>query len=147
MNLRFATPEDLADLVYLEKICNPHPWSQGQLQEAINNNYCLLACEQGDVVGMLIWQQVLDEAEIYLINTLPEKQRQGIASRLLNYLKEYSLGMPILKIFLEVRADNVGAQTLYLRNGFVTIATRKNYYTNTDGSFEHALIMEYIDAR
>jgi ribosomal-protein-alanine N-acetyltransferase len=147
MKIRPATLNDLADLHYLERCCNPTPWSLKQLEEALHNNHCMVACIAKRVVGMIVWQQIMDEAEIYLINTLPEMQRQGVGSRLLDYLIEYANGHPILKIFLEVREDNKGAQALYQRYGFDVIAKRKQYYRTPEGLRIDALIMEYVDAK
>lgn len=144
MKLRHATISDLDDLHYLERCCNPTPWSVKQLEEALHSNHCMVACIEERVVGMIVWQQIIDEAEIYLINTLPEMQRQGVGSRLLDYLIEYANGYPILKIFLEVREDNTGAQALYQRYGFDVIAKRKQYYRTPEGHMVDALIMEYV---
>ncbi len=147
MKLRFANNDDVNCLYYLEQRCNPAPWSKEQLTDALIHNHCLVAHEDENIIGMLIWQQLFDEAEIYLINTLPEKHRQGVASRLLDYLLNFSTGRPILKVFLEVREDNKGAQALYQKYGFEVIAVRKDYYRCTDGTTQNALVMEYVDVK
>ena len=81
MNIRPATAADLPALAALENACNPAPWSAGQLQAALNppNQLWLRTDAQGTIVAMLAWQQLIDEAEIHLLNTAPAQRRQGHA--------------------------------------------------------------------
>ena len=124
MNIRPATAADLPALAALENACNPAPWSAGQLQAALNppNQLWLRTDAQGTIVAMLAWQQLIDEAEIHLLNAL----------------FQVAPAHGIQRILLEVRAGNAAAQALYRRNGFIECGRRKGYY----GGVEDAVLME-----
>ena len=140
MSIRPAAAADIPVLAALENACNPAPWSAGQLQAALNppNQLWLRTDAQGEITAMLAWQQLIDEAEIHLLNTAPAQRRQGHAQALLNALFQVAPAHGIQRILLEVRAGNAAAQALYRRNGFIECGRRKGYY----GGVEDAVLME-----
>ncbi|MDR0846799.1 MAG: ribosomal protein S18-alanine N-acetyltransferase [Lactobacillales bacterium] len=86
--------------------------------------------------GFIEFNRVLDEVEIYQVETKPEFRRQGVANGLLAHLLKENEDA---KIFLEVRVTNEPARKLYEKFGFKEINTRKNYYKNPT---EDAIIYE-----
>lgn len=142
MIIRVATLADIPMLVELEKLCNPSPWSETQLSGAIKSSSpsWIIENEQHYVLAMLVWQLIVDQAEIHLLNTHPQHRRQRYAQYLLKHLFQYSQQKSLTRILLEVRAGNVAARQLYLSEGFTDCGQRKNYYTNG----EHAILMEKI---
>lgn len=142
MIIRVATLADIPALVKLEKLCNPSPWSETQLSGAIKtpSPSWIIEDEQHHVLAMLVWQLIVDQAEIHLLNTHPQHRRLGYAQYLLKHLFQYSQQQSLTRILLEVRAGNVAARQLYLSEGFTDCGQRKNYYTNG----EHAILMEKI---
>ncbi len=77
--------------------------------------------------------------EINKIAVSPEKQKQGIATNILQAMEQLLQIWEFPgKIELEVAEKNVPAINFYKKNGFLFTAKRKNYYKNGD----HALIME-----
>lgn len=138
-----ATLDDLDELHKIEVACQDHPWSKEQIASAINSNQTLwLIKKNTQIAGFLLWQAQIDEAEIYDLAIAPEFQRQGLASELLNQLIQACQEQTIHKIFLEVRASNQKAQSLYSKHQFKKIAERKDYYRTATGK-ENAWIMEY----
>lgn len=140
MTVRPATAADIGALAKIEAACNPAPWSAAQLQAALKqpNRIWLRIAPQQQIAAMLVWQQLVDEAEIHLMNTRPEHRRQGHAQALLDALLQSASEHHFSRILLEVRAGNTAAQALYRRNGFMECGRRHSYY----GGGEDAVLME-----
>ena len=92
--------------------------------------------------GFILCSHVLDEMEIMTICTHPDFRRQGIAEKMLNTMMEYARLGKVSKIFLEVRSDNIPAQKLYEKMGFVENGIRKGYYKTRQGPMD-AICMVY----
>jgi ribosomal-protein-alanine N-acetyltransferase len=107
---------------------NSRPW----VAEAIN------AAGGRRVVGMIVAWIILDEAHIATIATHPAYRRKGIARRLLIKALEEAAGHGVIKVFLEVRRNNLAAQNLYEKFGFRMTGVRPRYYVDTQ---EDALLM------
>lgn len=124
----------------LEQICIPESWSyESFLSEAKKENgYVLVALnEQNQVAGFLTASYVFDTADLTNIAVAPECRKQGIASELLATLLEE---LKNCQIFLEVRASNIPAITLYQKYHFVPVGIRKRFYQNP---VEDAILMQY----
>ncbi len=78
------------------------------------------------------------EMEILNIAVVPAMRRQGFGSRILRLVLQIAGKMGIQRTFLEVRENNVAAQTLYTSAGFETVGIRPGYYPDTG---ENALLM------
>ncbi|MFQ9359428.1 MAG: GNAT family N-acetyltransferase [Anaerobutyricum hallii] len=57
-------------------------------------------------------------------------EKKGIARKLLKQLLEEAKKQNLHRIYLEVRASNIAAVTLYEHAGFKEVGQRKNYYDN-----------------
>lgn len=55
---------------------------------------------------------------VYCMATVPDRQRRGCATRLLNSLAQWSSTNGAIKMYLQVLADNTGARKLYTNAGF-----------------------------
>ncbi len=102
-------------------------WSERALRahmESISAR-TLAAYEDGVFAGYLLGNVILPEGEVYRVAVLPEFRRKGVAEALLRaFLQE------IPECFLEVRKSNIPARTLYEKQGFLLVGTRKKYYKN-----------------
>lgn len=67
-------------------------------------------------------------ADVMTIALDPGRRGRGLGRRLLDRLTDQARDSGAEALLLEVRADNVRAQNLYLRAGFEHIRTRRNYY-------------------
>jgi len=56
---------------------------------------------------------------VYCMATVPDRQRRGCATRLLNSLADWSSTNGAKKMYLQVQADNAVARELYVRSAFV----------------------------
>ena len=90
------------------------------------------------VIGICVFQVVLDEAQINYFVVNQKFRKKGFGSYLMNYLIKKSEKLNLKKLLLEVSQSNVTAERFYSRFDFYTVGIRKNYYK--DGS--HALLKE-----
>ena len=90
------------------------------------------------VIGICVFQVVLDEAQINYFVVNKKFREKGFGSYFMNYLIKKCEKLKIKKILLEVSQSNLIAESFYSRFDFYTVGIRKNYYK--DGS--HALLKE-----
>jgi len=90
------------------------------------------------VIGICVFQVVLDEAQINYFVVNKKFRKKGFGSYLMNYLIKKCEKLNLKKLLLEVSQSNVTAERFYSRFDFSTVGIRKNYYK--DGS--HALLKE-----
>ena len=90
------------------------------------------------VIGICVFQVVLDEAQINYFVVNKKFRKKGYGSYLMSYLIKNCEKLNLKKLLLEVSQSNVTAARFYSRFDFSTVAIRENYYK--DGS--HALLKE-----
>ena len=90
------------------------------------------------VIGICVFQVVLDEAQINYFVVNKKFRKKGFGSYLMNNLIKKCEKLNLKKLLLEVSQSNVTAERFYCRFDFSTVGIRKNYYK--DGS--HALLKE-----
>ena len=84
------------------------------------------------VIGICVFQVILDEAQINFFVVDQKYRKQGFGSYLMSYLIKQCEILNITKLLLEVSNTNVTAKKFYSRFDFATVGIRKNYYR--DGS-------------
>ena len=84
------------------------------------------------VIGICVFQIVLDEAQINYFVVDPKYRKRGFGSYLMRYLIKQCKKSNLKKLFLEVSHSNLTAEKFYSRFDFFTVGIRKNYYK--DGS-------------
>ena len=90
------------------------------------------------VIGICVFQVVLDEAEINFFAVNVKYRKKGYGTYLMNYLIKQCKELNINKLILEVSQNNITAVKFYSRFDFCTVGIRRNYYK--DGS--NALLKE-----
>ena len=84
------------------------------------------------VIGICVFQVVLDEAQINYFVVDHKFRKKGFGSYLMNYLIKQCENLNLRKLLLEVSQRNVMAEEFYSRFDFFTVGIRKSYYK--DGS-------------
>ena len=84
------------------------------------------------VIGICVFQVVLDEAQINYFAVSNKFRKKGFGSYLMSYLIKKCEKLNLKKILLEVSHCNVTAERFYNRFDFSTVGIRRNYYR--DGS-------------
>ena len=92
------------------------------------------------VIGICVFQVVLDEAQINYFVVDQKFRKKGFGSYLMSYLIKRCEKLKLKKLLLEVAQSNVSAEKFYSSFDFSTVGIRKNYYK--DGS--NALLKEKI---
>lgn len=119
----------LAALAEIEKACFHAPWSESMLREELGKGIFLVAERDGQAVGYVGCQTVLDEGYITNVAVSPDARRQGIARALIAKLTDEARAAGLAFVTLEVRASNAPAIALYEGAGFGRVGVRKNFYT------------------
>lgn len=126
------TEADCEQTEFLMKECFSVPWTVEGLKEMFHTEgYCSFLAKEGEkVIGYVGMKMVLDEADITNVAVLPSQRKKGIAGKLLTQLLEEAKKQNLHSIYLEVRASNEAAITLYEHAGFKEVGQRKSYYDN-----------------
>lgn len=119
----------LAALAEIEKACFHAPWSEAMLREELGKGIFLVAERDGQVVGYVGCQTVLDEGYITNVAVSSDCRRQGVGRALIAELVQRARAQGLSFVTLEARASNAPAIALYEGAGFVRVGVRKNFYT------------------
>ncbi len=129
--IRLATVADSYALASLEQQCfGEHGWTADMLISEINNTYSTVVAytnTEGDIVGYLSARVASSVVEISNIAVAVNSRRQGIARQLLEFLHNMHV-YTCDSVMLEVSIDNSSAVALYNSCGYITVATRHNFY-------------------
>ena len=84
------------------------------------------------VIGISVFQIVIDEAQIHYFSIHPEFRRNGYGTYLMKEIINRCKDLNLTKILLEVSERNLIAGSFYINLDFFTVGVRKKYYK--DGS-------------
>ena len=82
------------------------------------------------------------EVEIYFIGVAESLRGTGLGKKLLKNIISFSKCYGADFIILEVGINNIPAKNMYFSFNFIEYGIRKNYYRNSSGSREDAIIMK-----
>lgn len=133
---------DVEEVVKLEALSyGEHHWSKESFYNELENNlahyYCAID-ENNSLMGYAGCWHIFEEAHITTLSVHPDHRKKGVAQTLMFSIIDDCYKNKVKYITLEVRESNVPAISLYEKNGFKSIGTRKNYYQDNN---ENALIM------
>lgn len=141
MNIRAVRQEDLPIVGEIAKSCFDDYSAEDYFKMSTSPNYNFVVAEKnGQIMGYLIYLKIDEKLEIIKIATGEQFKRQGVATALINQMKEYGLKNSHIGIILEVNEFNSSARSLYQKVGFKPIHVRKRYYHGIDD----AVIMELL---
>ena len=138
MTVAPMTERHLAALAQIEKACFHAPWSEAMLREELGKGIFLVAERDGQAVGYVGCQTVLDEGYITNVAVSPDFRRQGIGRLLIQTLTERARQAQLAFVTLEVRVSNAPAIALYTAAGYEPVGRRKNFYRDPT---EDAILM------
>lgn len=129
---------DLAQIAEIERACFSDCWSEKMLQEEYARTGVVgLVVKDGDeTLGYACAASLFEDADLYRIAIRPAFRRTGLGSLLMNALFEELKAQGAERIFLEVRASNTPAVTMYEKYGFQTVRIRENYYAGKETAIE-----------
>jgi ribosomal-protein-alanine N-acetyltransferase len=129
--IRAATLSDVPKIRALEQqAASASHWTVAQYSKLIESGIVLLAEWADTPCGFITAQAAGEDWEIENAVTAAEFQRQGIASKLIGEIFERARNANRSKVFLEVRASNRAARSLYEKLGFIEVGSRRGYYSD-----------------
>ncbi len=138
-------PDDIEQVLILEKKLFPAPWSHASYEnEIVRKDACSFVVRSANnnnklpIIAYSSFRFYEDEMHLFKIAVDIKWQKKGIASWLLTRCFQMAAEKGAISAFLEVRATNISAITLYENLGFKIVGKRLNYYSDTK---EDALIM------
>ena len=132
--MRKMTTDDLPAVLAVEEGSYTHPWSEGILRDCLRVGYSCWVFEIGDeMVGHAVMSVAIGEAHLLNICVHPRRQGQGIGRRLLHRMLRIARERQADTMFLEGRASNLAARSLYENEGFGEIGLRRDYYPGAEG--------------
>ncbi|MCI5700445.1 MAG: ribosomal protein S18-alanine N-acetyltransferase [Lachnospiraceae bacterium] len=132
MTIREMTFEDLDQVMIIERENFSVPWTEeGFFTYLLRMDALFLVAEEADrVLGYCGVIMAADEGDITNVSVKKDCQGRGIGSALVTELIQRTGQAGINTLFLEVRAGNRTALSLYEKMGFEHMGIRKGYYTN-----------------
>lgn len=133
MIIRRMTFEDIDQVLIVEELSFPSPWSRVALEFEMKDNehahYFVVEIDEEIVAYCGAWF-VMDQGTITNIAVNPAFRGLKFGETIFNHVLCFAKESGISDISLEVRVSNVAAQGLYRKYGFSDGGIRKNYYTD-----------------
>jgi len=152
LRIRKTAPGDLAAVERIEREQFPNPWNleyyAAELVNPVSNFFVAesppagaVGTSGGAIVGFMLFWRLAGELELHKIAVESRWQRQGHASRLLEFFIRCGRSWGSERAVLEVRASNDAAIRLYEKYSFRLAGRRPGYY---DKPVEDALLYELV---
>ena len=133
--------QELGRVLSIEEQIQSVPWSLQLFEESlVGQHICRVLKVESQIQAFHIVCPILDELHILNLAVAANAQGQGFGHLLMHNVFEIAENNASKKIFLEVRASNLIAQSLYSKWQFKQIAVRKNYYRTADNQREDGMI-------
>lgn len=127
--LRDMNSLDLVEVLKIEQTAQASPWARLSFEESMNRGDCCRIVEYDkQLVAYHVSSIVLDELHVLNVVCAKAMQGHGLGHVLMKDVMACAKSIMAKKVFLEVRAGNYVAQSLYEKWGFDQIALRKGYY-------------------
>lgn len=132
MEIRELSIGDLNAVMAIEpELFGHEAWTTSSMTSEINGAFThYLGVFDGDLIGYGGISSIPNSfaSDIQTIGITQSRQGQGLGQQLAEALLAKAKALGSEAVFLDVRADNLGAIALYKKLGFVQIDVRKNYY-------------------
>ncbi|GAB2832718.1 ribosomal protein S18-alanine N-acetyltransferase [Microbacterium insulae] len=137
MTVRAAVPADLDAIMALERASFPtDAWSDAMMREELASPHGWYIVDEvaGRVAGYagLRAARGAKDADVQTIAIAEASRGRGRGRALLRALLTEAARRGVNEVFLEVRADNPVAQSLYASEGFHEVGRRPRYYQPDD---------------
>lgn len=146
MSILPLSDERLAKAYALHQAAHPNPWSFSTFADCQTSPYTgYVLVDNAITLGYAVLLMVVDEATLMDIAVDDAVRGNGHGNTLMKHIINECEQASMASLWLEVRAGNVAAVSLYNKYGFEIIETRKGYYTHAQtGEKEDAIIMRLL---
>lgn len=129
-------PEDLGEIVRLEKESFTDPWPKKGFEVQLTDGASIMLAARledpasaiGEIIGYLCAYHIFEELQLASVAVKEAFRRQGVARRLIAEMIRQGREGGAKEIWLDVRESNAAARRLYEELGFKEMYRRKNYY-------------------
>jgi ribosomal-protein-alanine N-acetyltransferase len=132
LSILWADPEGAEDYAALHAELFEQAWDAQSFKRLLAHPASVaLVARLGtplEIAGFIFAQIAADEAEVLTLAVRADRQRHGIATRLIEALIRATKKAEARQLFLEVSATNTAALALYQKLGFERVGQRKGYY-------------------
>lgn len=129
--VRAATSHDVDTIAMIEAAAFSQPWSRESFAELLVTPFAklLVAVHDSDVIiGYAVIYLAADESELANLAVSASYRGRGVGRRLLEAAMSEAMKRGAQAMYLEVRASNFAAQSLYGSAGFAAVGRRHRYY-------------------
>ena len=134
------TLQDISTVMEIETAAYTHSWSEGNFRDCLSAGYEMVIAElQRQIIGYGVMMIATGEAHLLNLCIHPDRQGTGQGRQLLNHLMQIADQKKAATVFLEVRASNKIARSLYYNAGFNEVGFRPDYYP-ADRGREDAIV-------
>ena len=130
--LRPAGEGDVNRVARIERACFADPWSEESFRRLLDVAPAIflvaLFPPDQEIVGYVVAFSVSEDAEILNVAVSPEVRGRGLAGQMIDAVLIQLAARGVRTAFLEVRASNQAARSLYKSRGFGEIGRRQRYY-------------------
>lgn len=153
MTIRTATPADLDAIMAIENASFlTDAWSAESMAAELvsEHSHYIVDEDAGEIIGYAGLRAIRGsaDADIQTIALREARRGEGRGRGMLRTLLAEASARGAREVFLEVRADNPGAETLYVSEGFEELARRPQYYQpdNVDAIVMKVDLRRWVDA-
>ncbi len=142
INMRkFDFDQDFERLSAIDVKSHEEYWTEEDFKRHLKQKSitCIVAEQEGEVVGFLIYEIFLHRYTLLRIGVLPQHRKKGTGSALLKELAEKLTDKRRL-ISAEVRETNLPVQLFLKSQRYKAVEVLKNYYPDTE---EDAYVFHY----
>lgn len=133
------TTAHLDTVLDIEIVSHATPWTRGNFVDSLDAGHvATLMQEEGDTLAYAVLMPLPGEVELLNITVAPEARGAGLGRQLLDHVCNQAREAGAERMFLEVRASNTPARTLYAHNGFAEVGLRRAYYAAARGDETNA---------
>lgn len=130
IRIRPMVPDDIPDIVNIEKACFPDPWNALLFYIELRHPdvHSLVAADPKKCCAYLIFRK--EEKGLHILNlaVIESHRRRGIAGKLLRRMLHYAKRVSAPALILEVSENNTAARAFYAAKGFEVYGREAGYY-------------------
>jgi ribosomal-protein-alanine N-acetyltransferase len=113
----------------IERAVFGDPWSERDFHDTVASRVpFFVAVVDGEIAGYVVAHYAADEGEILNLAVAPHARRRGLGRALAERALAALAAHDVRQVYLEVRASNAAARTLYEGLGFAKVGQRAKYY-------------------
>lgn len=140
--VRWMVRRDFPEVMAIENSCFEFPWREEDFQVCLKQRNCIgmVAEVDGRVVGFMIYETPKNRIHLLNIATLPEFQRRGVATQMVQKLIGKLANHGRTRISMEIRESNLPALIFFRSRGFRATGVLHCFYEDTN---DDAYVMQY----